>query len=1251
MDNANERVSLQFQNSVTGQGKLDKYEQRLLSLKKIIETFPKSLNWDLGGNDYTKTLQKTNDLLINLNKNMSSFKRSTTSALGNIKKPIQETNKEIQNISSNLKPVNKDLEQISKTTKIAFSYTAIREFTRALSRAFKVLSSFATKSSDYLENINLFQVAFDNSYNSAERFINKLNEMYGLDESWLTRTVGIFKQLSNAMNLSAEQGTRLSTLLTQMSIDISSLYNIDIERASSTLQSALAGQTKPIRGATGGDITQNTLQQTLDELNINAQITNLSYAEKRLITIVSLTRQLSEATNDFGRTIESPANQMRILSEQWERLTRAIGNVFMPILAQVLPWLNAILMVLTEIINAVATLFGYNSEDYDYFGGVADSVLELEDSLNGASSSVEKLKQGLRSFDKLNNITTPTSGGVSVGASGGGINPDIWNAFNDAYEDYNNKLDDVQMKATKIRDAIMEWLGFTKQIDEETGDVSFKFDHITSGTVLGALAVGGIIYSGVKGIANFLKRIGLLKFVNFTGLVNAIKGLNFKNFGLAGLALSVAGAYDVLYEIGEGAKTANDSVLGLISSLGGAIASGALFGSKFGLYGTAIGAFTGLVLGLTSALTGYIDGVNNLEVNTKVFDDQGISIETLTGKYEKFFENSILWVEDLDGLKAKYDETSSSLSNAKDEVTLFQEELMRQDETISQTQLEELNVKYDNLIQKTKDATQASLDYEIGLINAYQNVSNGSTESTAEQIANLEALKLAQQGYEIDYIEQQQKLAYEYLTGQKSLSEYNKALSELDIRYGYAYDSSFDATGAIGNFNKALSEINYKNIENAGSAMSSASDIFNNSVDTLNEHKETIDTYFDNLISSQQTIIENYDKQIAKGKTLDDYEQDRYETAKGLIETYKIEHEKAIALVDNSIETISSSYKGFLAGVYADLVKDGAQTSNEFNAVITGIEEDLKKLKDFDMSGFGKEMFDSMIDSITKNEKSSLPALADRFSKYGINAGDEFANALQESLEDDNTFGNIEKSAEGLGESAPSGFRKGVDNYLGKFGAGGDEIAKVCIEGARTELDSHSPSKVFEKIGEDTVQGYINGIENSTRVVNDTIKNLLNSIQEQFNTINFEIKISTSVEKSFNSILSKLETFINKFRSGINSLLYNMTKSMNNVTVGNDNKLYYQSMPYISVPRFEKGLDFVPHDYFPAYLDYGERVLTKEENQDYMNSQFNNQNYSQNKTSFNPTFIIQVGDKEIAKMVLNDLQDMAKSNGKPITIR
>ena len=116
---------------------------------------------------------------------------------------------------------------------------------------------------------------------------------------------------------------------------------------------------------TGADITQNTLQNTLDTMGIERAVNELSFAEKRLLIIVSLTQQLNQVTNDFGKTIESPANQTRILNEQWRRLTRAVGNVFLPILAKILPYLNAILMVLTEIINLVASLFGFNIEDFD----------------------------------------------------------------------------------------------------------------------------------------------------------------------------------------------------------------------------------------------------------------------------------------------------------------------------------------------------------------------------------------------------------------------------------------------------------------------------------------------------------------------------------------------------------------------------------------------------------------------------------------------------------------------------------------------------------------------------------------------------------------------------------------------------------------------------------------------------------------------------------------------------------------------
>ena len=524
MNNQTE-VSLKIKNSLTGEGKIDKYIEKLNTLKSIMNNMPKNLTL---GTDYTKQLQTMNKLLVNLNKNMSSFKRSTTSALGNMSKPISQTAKSLKEISDNTKNLGNKVGGMGKKFEVAFDYAVLRHFLDGLKRVSSIITELTTKSADYLENLNLFGVAFGESRTEAEKLVNKLNEMYGLDESQLTNMVGIFRQLANAMGLAVETSDKLSKLLTYMSIDISSLYNMNIESAGSVLQSSLAGQTKPIRGATGADITQQTLQTTLDTIGVDRYIADLSYAEKRLVIIISLTQQLEEATNDFGKTIESPANQMRILNEQWERLSRSVGNVFMPLLAKILPYLNGIVMALTEIISYIAILLGFRLEDYDYLGETADSVLELEENLSGASDSAKKLKQGLRGFDKLNVITTPST--PSGGSGRGDIDPDILDAFNEAYDKYLSKITDVEMKATKIRNTLMEWLGFTKQIDEKTGDVSFKFEKITSGTVLGALAVGGTIYSGVVAISNFLAKIGIISkglpsiFALLKGAVVAIAG-------------------------------------------------------------------------------------------------------------------------------------------------------------------------------------------------------------------------------------------------------------------------------------------------------------------------------------------------------------------------------------------------------------------------------------------------------------------------------------------------------------------------------------------------------------------------------------------------------------------------------------------------------------------------------------------------------------------------------------------------------
>ncbi len=634
MDNQTD-VSIRFKNSVTGEKKLEQYSQTLIKINSVL----KGLNTGV-----TKDIEKS---------------------------------------STKTKDLSQNLDNISKKVDTAFNYTAIRNFSRAMSRLTETMASFVKKSFDYLENINLYQVAFDGNYESADRFINKMTEMYGLDESWLTNTVGIFKQLSNAMDVSTETGEKLSTLLTQMSLDISSLYNVDMERASSTLQSALAGQTKPIRGTTGADITQSTLQKTLDTLGIDKYIGDLSYAEKRLLIVISLTDQLNESIGDMGRTIESPSNQMRVLNSQWERLTRAVGNVFLPIVSKVLPYLNAIMMVLTDILNLVAGLMGYKVEDFDYFAGTSDSVLDLEDNLNAASDSAKKLKQGLRGFDKLNVITTPTSTSSSAGS---GLDPKILNAFNDAYKKYQGMLDDVSMKATKIRDAIEDWLGFT--------DGSYKNLKLI-GIALGLIAAYKIIKSIGTIIAlskkvNQLLGVGGL-FTILKKLINPIKVLGAKD-GLAYIFLSAKDAVTKFLPIAGGVvssiagivgitKQADDAMNGMEVSTGETAKNvlelaggGALIGSAFGPIGSIVGAITGGFVAWGTALfstNAALDAMYQKVVDKNLFGELSISTEEWLNMFTAGGEKLSNYGEKLDELQSELSSLNSTFSKSSEAVDLY----------------------------------------------------------------------------------------------------------------------------------------------------------------------------------------------------------------------------------------------------------------------------------------------------------------------------------------------------------------------------------------------------------------------------------------------------------------------------------------------------------------------------------------------------------------------------------------------------
>ena len=80
--------------------------------------------------------------------------------------------------------------------------------------------------------------------------------------------------------------------------------------------------------------------------------------------------------------------------------------------------------------------------------------------------------------------------------------------------------------------------------------------------------------------------------------------------------------------------------------------------------------------------------------------------------------------------------------------------------------------------------------------------------------------------------------------------------------------------------------------------------------------------------------------------------------------------------------------------------------------------------------------------------------------------------------------------------------------------------------------------------------------------------------------------IADSLSRIFNSPINAIIDMINGFLKGLNKI------KIPDWVPGVGGKGFHIDL----IPRLKKGMDFVPEDYFPAYLDYGERVLTQEEN-------------------------------------------------------
>lgn len=471
----------------------------------------------------------------------------------------------------------------------------------AVKKTANVIAKWITKSNDYVESLNLFTVSMGQFAEEAQEYAETVAELMGIDPAQWLKNQGVFMTLATGFGVLNDRAYIMSQNLTQLGYDLSSFFNISYEDAFQKLQSGISGELEPLRRL-GFDLSVARLQQEALNLGIEESVNAMTQAEKAELRYYAIMTQVTTAQGDMARTLQAPANQLRVLKAQVEQCARALGNIFIPMLNAVLPYAIAFARVIRIAADAIASFFGFALPEIDYSG--LDSAIggsgEIEDNLGGAADEAKKVKNALLGIDELNIISPEdnSSGGSGSGAGGGagGLGFElptydfIGDVVNAEIEKLTEKIKDLLPLIGAVGAAFATW-GLVNWIAKLMG-LTDVVKALTMGDYLSVLA--GLLLT-VGGAVLYL-----------SGACDALKnGMNWKNLlkMLGGIASAATGVYLILKPfsttiapIAAGAVAAAGGLGLLAISLGDIEKNGANVVNVIGSVGGLAAAVVGLNL-------------------------------------------------------------------------------------------------------------------------------------------------------------------------------------------------------------------------------------------------------------------------------------------------------------------------------------------------------------------------------------------------------------------------------------------------------------------------------------------------------------------------------------------------------------------------------------------------------------------------------------------------------------------------------
>ena len=575
---------------------------------------------------FTNQLSKLKDVMVELDGlDIDKFSRQMTD-LATAIRPFADEMQKVSNgfsaFPSRIQRVITSTEQYNNTVKRATTrtnawssalrgiglYAVFRGVTR-------LLGSAISKATEYTESLNLFTVSMGQYAEAAYNYAQRASEVLGIDPAEWMKNQGTINSIITGFGVAGDKASYMSQNLSALAYDLSSLYNYTVAESFQKVRSAISGELEPLRNL-GFDLSVARLEQERLNLGIEKSVNDMTQAEKSQLRYYAMMTQVTHAQTDMARTLNSPANMLRVLRMQLNLVSRELGNLFIPILRAVLPPLIAVAMAVREVISAIAGLFGITpqtpdwGDSFEQIGGIGSAGEDFEDSMGGAADSAKEIKKYLAGFDELNVLPSQNegAGGGAGGIGGGGGGFDL-------------KLPGYNFLKKAVTDEIDKW----KQKLEPF--VKFVRDNIkeilTDVAIIGATLLTWKLSTGflealkwIKGLKGMQLDIplqfvagGVLTGAGFTletsGIVNAIqKGLSSLSFGeiIAGGLIGTGGTALIGKAVGGFiAKAFEGSAVAKAITAGGGTISTSLIGAGIG----------GIVAGIPMFVTGVYDAIMN----------------------------------------------------------------------------------------------------------------------------------------------------------------------------------------------------------------------------------------------------------------------------------------------------------------------------------------------------------------------------------------------------------------------------------------------------------------------------------------------------------------------------------------------------------------------------------------------------------------------------------------------------------------